>query len=97
MYVHRNIENSCGDNLNVISRDKKWHPIQNTWNIYNLRPRIEVDVHFRLMTVQDYLGEDLSRIGVFDTNICSIRNNELRPSPGLYRTRQSRRGTGRSP
>ncbi|GFS58889.1 hypothetical protein NPIL_211491 [Nephila pilipes] len=48
-HVHKNIENSCRDNLNAIC--KEWQHIQITWKTYNLRPRKEAVSHCRLMTI----------------------------------------------
>ncbi|GFS92692.1 uncharacterized protein LOC103523915 [Nephila pilipes] len=91
-YVYKDIENSGRDNLIVMCKNKKkkWQHIQNTWKIYNLRPRKEAVAHFRLITGHDCLGEHLYRIGVLDTNICpicksGIMNDHLLDCTGLDR------------
>jgi len=54
------------------SKGKIWEGIQDSWKSYGLKPRKEAVAKFRLQTGHDCLAEHLSKIGIFQTNSCTI-------------------------
>ena len=82
-FVQRKIVEDYTTNLINKQNEKLWEKIEDSWNVFSIKPRKEAVANFRLKTGHDCLAELLHRIGILPTNECPICNASVMNSEHL--------------
>ena len=58
--------------ISIQSKNKKWENIHKHWEVCKNKPRKEAVSHFRLKTGHDCLAAHLTKIGIYQSEECTI-------------------------